>query len=39
LDTHLIRNEIGDIPIYHPEIIKYIRDVIKEGLNEIKTEA
>ncbi|MEQ8202974.1 MAG: ATP-binding protein [Smithellaceae bacterium] len=39
LDTRLIRNEIGDIPIYHPEIIKYIRDVIEEGLREIKMEA
>ncbi len=39
LDTQLIRKEIGDIPIYHPEIVKYIRDVIKEGLNEIKIEA
>lgn len=39
LDTRLIRNEIGDIPIYHPEIIKYVRDVIEEGLREIKIEA
>lgn len=39
LDTRLIRNEIGDIPIYHPEIVKYIRDVIEEGLKEIKIEA
>ncbi|MEN6621716.1 MAG: ATP-binding protein [Smithella sp.] len=39
LDTRIIRNEIGDIPIYHPEIVKYIRDVIEEGLNEIKIEA
>lgn len=39
LDTRVIRNEIGDIPIYHPEIVKYIRDVIEEGLNEIKIEA
>jgi anti-sigma regulatory factor (Ser/Thr protein kinase) len=39
LDTRLIRNEIEDIPIYHPEIVKYIRDVIEEGLNEIKIEA
>jgi hypothetical protein len=39
LDTRIIRNEIGGIPIYHPEIIKYIRDVIEEGLREIKIEA
>lgn len=39
LDTRLIRNEIGDIPLYHPEIIKYMRDVIEEGLHDIKIEA
>jgi anti-sigma regulatory factor (Ser/Thr protein kinase) len=39
LDTRQIRNEIEDIPIYHPEIIKYVRDVIEEGLSEIKIEA
>jgi hypothetical protein len=39
LDTCLIRNEIGDVPMNHPEIIKYIRDVIEEGIREIETEA
>jgi anti-sigma regulatory factor (Ser/Thr protein kinase) len=39
LDTRLIRNEIEDVPINHPEIIKYIRDVIEEGIREIKSEA
>lgn len=39
LDTRIIRNEIGDIPIYHLEIVKYLRNVIDEGLHEIKIEA
>ena len=39
LDTRLIRNEIEDVPISHPEIIKYIRGVIEEGIQEIKSEA
>jgi hypothetical protein len=39
LDTRLIRDELNDVPIYHPEIIKFIRGMIEEGLREIKTEA
>jgi hypothetical protein len=39
LDTRQIRDEIEDVPISHPQIIKYIRDNIAEGLREIKTEA
>lgn len=39
LDTRMIRSEIDDVPIYHPEIVKYIRGVIEEGLREIETEA
>jgi len=39
LDTRLIRDEINDVPIYHPEIIKFIRGIIEEGLREIETEA
>jgi hypothetical protein len=27
------------VPITHPEIIKYIRGVIEEGIREIKSEA
>jgi hypothetical protein len=38
-DTRSIRKEIGDVPIQHPEIIKYIRGIIEEGLRGIKTEA
>ena len=38
-DTRAIRKKIGNVSIQHPEIIKYIRGVIEEGLREIKTEA
>jgi hypothetical protein len=38
LDTRIIHNEIEDVPISHPEIIKYIRGFIEEGLREIKSE-
>ncbi len=36
LDTRIIRKEISDIPINHPEILKYIRGVLEEGFDEIK---
>jgi hypothetical protein len=36
LDTRQIRKETGDIPINHPEILKYIRGVLEEGFEEIK---
>ncbi|MGD0278328.1 MAG: ATP-binding protein [Smithella sp.] len=39
LDTSEIRREIGDLPINHFEILKYIRGVIDEGLSEIQPEA
>lgn len=39
MDTREIRKEIEDVPISHPEVIKYIRGVIEEGLSEIKPEA
>ena len=39
MDTREIRKEIEDVPINHPEIIKYIRGVIEEGLHEIEPEA
>jgi hypothetical protein len=35
LDTRQIREEIGDIPINHTEILKYIRGVLEEGFDEI----
>ncbi len=32
MDTREIRKEIEDIPINHPEILKYIRSVLNDGL-------
>lgn len=39
LDTREIRKEIGDLPINHPEILKYIRNVIETGLDDIQPKA
>lgn len=39
LDTRTIRKEIDDLPMNHPEILKYIRNVIDDGLSEIQTSA
>jgi anti-sigma regulatory factor (Ser/Thr protein kinase) len=39
LDTRQIRKEIDDVPMNHPEILKYIRGVLEEGLSDIKPEA
>ncbi len=39
VDTREIRKEIDDIPINHPEIIKYIRSAMAEGLGQIDSEA
>ena len=39
LDTRVIRKEIDDVPINHPEILKYIRGILEEGFSEIKPEA
>lgn len=39
LDTKLIRQEIGEIPLQHPEVLTWIRGYLKEGLNEIGTSA
>lgn len=39
LDTREIRKEIEDIPINHPEVIKYMRGSIEEGLRQIGFES
>ena len=39
MDTREIRKEIEDVPINHPQIIKYIRGTMEEGLSEIEPEA
>jgi anti-sigma regulatory factor (Ser/Thr protein kinase) len=36
MDTRIIRKEIDDIPINHPDILKYIRGFLEEGFSEIK---
>ncbi len=39
MDTREIRKEIEDVPINHPEVIKYIRGAIEEGMRDIMPEA
>ena len=39
MDTRVIRNEIDNVPIIHPEIIKYIKGVIAHWLAQILKEA
>ena len=39
MDTREIRKEIEDVPINHPEIIKYIRGIFEDGLRNIEPEA
>jgi hypothetical protein len=39
MDTREIRKEIDDLPINHPEVIKYIRGAIEEGMRDIVPEA
>ncbi|MDD5712909.1 MAG: ATP-binding protein [Smithellaceae bacterium] len=39
LNTREIRDEIEDVPIGHPEVLKLIRDNIYEGLKEIGASA
>ncbi len=39
MDTREIRKEIDDVPINHPEVIKYIRGAMEEGLREIESKA
>ena len=38
-DTREIRREIGDVPINHTEVLKFIRDYVRESLKEIGTKA
>jgi len=39
LDTREIREEVGDIPLNHPEILAWIRLRVEEGLTEIEAGA
>ena len=36
IDTRQLREELEDLPITHPEVMKYIGDSIRESLEEIK---
>ena len=36
LDTREIKNELDDVPITHPEVLKYISGNIRESLAEMK---
>lgn len=35
LDTREIREELEDVPVNHPEVLKYIKETIQDGLKEI----
>jgi hypothetical protein len=39
LDTREIQNELGDLPINHVEVLKFIRKHVREGLREMNSEA
>lgn len=38
LDTRQIREELGGVPLNHPEVLRAIRDSVREGLREIKAD-
>ena len=38
-DTEEIKKELEEVPINHPEILKFIRTHVQEGLQEINSEA
>ncbi len=35
VDTREIRKELEDVPVNHPEVLKFIKEAIKDGLKEI----
>jgi len=35
LDTSEIKEEIGDIPVNHAEVLKFIRETMEEGLKGV----
>jgi hypothetical protein len=39
LDTDDLKKELGDVPINHVEVLRYIREDVREGLKEINSEA
>jgi hypothetical protein len=38
-DTRAIRQEIGEVPLQHPEIMTWVRRTLQEGLNDTQTSA
>jgi hypothetical protein len=39
LDTRKIKAELEGVPIHHPEVIKYLSEVMKDSLDELKADA
>ncbi|MDI9570331.1 MAG: ATP-binding protein [Pseudomonadota bacterium] len=39
LKTEELKRELGDVPINHIEVLKYIRQSVKDGLHDIASEA
>lgn len=35
LDTKMVKKELGEVPIFNPEVVKVLRDDLKENLNQI----
>jgi hypothetical protein len=35
LDTREVKRELEDVPVNHPEVIRYLTEVIRDGLKEI----
>lgn len=35
LDTKMVKKELGEVPIFNPEVIKVLRDDLKDNLNQI----
>ncbi len=39
LDTRIIRNEIDNVPLNHPDILEYIRKFMEEGIRSLDSRA
>ena len=35
LDTEMVKKELGEVPIFNPEVIKVLRDDLKNNLNQL----
>lgn len=36
LDTREIKRELGELPLSHPEVVKWLRSCIREGIQELR---